>query len=78
MDRKNDKQEWIAIPDWLKKVEEKEIFAAIVTLLFDWSFSGEDKIDNLREYLKENFPDMSDDKIERTATLLIEHKLVKA
>lgn len=78
MDRKDDKQVWTPIPDWLKKVEDEEVFAAIGTLLFDWNFSGEDEIDNLHDYLKENFPDLSEEKVEKVAGLLIEHKLVKA
>lgn len=78
MERKNDKQAWVAVPDWFKDVDDAKVEGAIFALLFSWELDGPDKIDNLREYLKEHFPDMSEEKIEKTATLLIEHKLVQA
>jgi len=77
MEKDNDKNIWVPIPDWLKKVEDKDVFAAIGTLLFDWNYAGKDKIDNLEAYVKENFEDLSDDQVKEVCNLLIEHKVVK-
>ncbi|MBR2589129.1 hypothetical protein IKE84_02210 [Candidatus Saccharibacteria bacterium] len=78
MNRKNDKQAWVSVPDWFEQINDIEIESAIFALLFSWNFDGPEKIDNLREYLEQSFPDMTKDKIEKVANLLIEHKLVVA
>lgn len=75
--KKSDKQVYVSVPDWVKTIKDDDVAAAIMALIFDWNFSGEDKIDNLREYVKENFDDLSDEQVEEVAKLLIEHKVVE-
>ena len=75
--KKSDKQVYVSVPDWVKVIKDDDVAAAIMALIFDWNFSGEDKIDNLREYVKENFDDLSDEQVEEVAKLLIEHKVVE-
>lgn len=75
--KKSDKQVYVSVPDWVKAIKDDDVAAAIMALIFDWNFSGEDKIDNLREYVKESFDDLSDKQVEEVAQLLIEHKVVE-
>lgn len=75
--KKSDKQVYVSVPDWVKAIKDDDVAAAIMALIFDWNFSGEDKIDNLREYVKESFDDLSDKQVEEVAKLLIEHKVVE-
>jgi len=75
--KKSDKQVYVSVPDWVKTIKDDDVAAAIMALIFDWNFSGEDKIDNLREYVKENFDDLSDEQVEEVAKLLVEHKVVE-
>ena len=75
--KKSDKQVYVSVPDWVKTIKDDDVAAAIMALIFDWNFSGEDKIDNLREYVKENFDDLSDKQVEEVAKLLVEHKVVE-
>lgn len=75
--KKSDKQVYVSVPDWVKAIKDDDVAAAIMALIFDWNFSGEDKIDNLREYVKENFDDLSDKQVEEVAKLLVEHKVVE-
>lgn len=75
--KKSDKQVYVSVPDWVKAIKDDDVAASIMALIFDWNFSGEDKIDNLREYVKENFDDLSDEQVEEVAKLLIEHKVVE-
>lgn len=75
--KKSDKQVYVSVPDWVKVIKDDDVAASIMALIFDWSFSGEDKIDNLREYVKESFDDLSDNQVEEVAQLLIEHKVVE-
>lgn len=74
--KKSDKQVYVSVPDWVKTIKDDDVAAAIMALIFDWNFFGEDKIDNLREYLNESFDDLSDKQVEEVAKLLIEHKAV--
>lgn len=73
-----EKQVLIKAPGWLKDTGNVSVAAAIMALLFVWGWNGEAKnIPNLREYLKKEFDDMSDDEIAEIGDLLIEHKVVK-
>ena len=74
--KKEDKQIWLEAPEWLKDVKDDDV-AGVFALMFGWQLEGGDKIDNLREYVKENFDDLSDEQVEEVAKLLIEHKVVE-
>lgn len=75
--KKEDKQIWVEAPEWLKDIEDDDVAGAVFALMFGWQLEGGDKIDNLREYVKENFDDLSDEQVEEVAKLLIEHKVVE-
>lgn len=75
--KKSDKQEWMKVPDWLKKVSDKEVASSVFAIMFNWEMSGPDKFDDLREYIKDIFDDLSDKQVDEVADLLIEHKVVE-
>ena len=75
--KKSDKQVYVSVPDWVKAIKDDDVAASIMALIHDWNFSGEDKISNLREYIKESFDDLSDKQVEEVAKLLIEHKVLE-
>ena len=75
--KKSDKQVYVSVPDWVKAIKDDDVAASIMALILDWNFSGEDKISNLREYIKESFDDLSDKQVEEVAKLLIEHKVLE-
>lgn len=74
---KEDKHIYVGVPEWLKDVKDDDVAGAIMALLFDWNMSGQEKISNLREYVKDSFDDLSDEQVEEVAKLLIEHKVVE-
>lgn len=74
---KQDKQIWVEAPDWLKNIKDDDVAGAVFALMFNWQIDGGEKIDNLREYIKNTFDDLSDEQVEEVATLLIEHKVVE-
>jgi len=75
--KKSDKQEWMKVPDWLKKVSDKEVASSVFAIMFNWEMSGPDEFDDLREYIKDIFDDLSDKQVDEVADLLIEHKVVE-
>ena len=74
---KSDKQEWMEVPDWLKKVKDEDGASSVFALMFSWDMNGTKQIDNLEDYIRESFDDLSDEQVEEVANLLIEHGIIE-
>lgn len=74
---KSDKQEWMEVPDWLKKVKDEDVASSVFALMFSWDMNGTKRIDNLEDYIRESFDDLSDEQVEEVANLLIEHNIIE-
>ena len=71
------KQVVMGTPGWIKDIKDVDVAGAIVGIMFASAWNNKPvEGDNLREYIRSSFDDMSEEQIEEVARLLIEHKVV--
>lgn len=74
----NSKQVVMGTPGWIKDIKDVDVAGAIVGIMFASAWDNKPiEGDNLREYIRSKFDDMSDEQVEEVARLLIEHGVVE-
>ncbi len=65
-------------PEWIRDIKDKGVRLAVYTLLFIWSTEKSNHIDkNLRDYVRDEFEELTDKQVDEVVEILVERGVVK-
>ena len=65
-------------PEWVKDIKDKDVRLAVYTLLFIWTTEKSVHIDkNLRDYVRDQFEELTDKQVDEVVEILVEWGVVK-
>lgn len=73
----NKAQFYVGVPEWLKKVKDDSIYAAILTMLTEWETEKPKSVSGLATEFKETFG-LSEQQTEQAIKLLTDNGILKA